>query len=46
MRSFVSRLWSYIDRHHRQLGVGLFILPALALPLAVIAVVSVIANHF
>jgi len=46
MRSFVSRLWSYVDRHHRRFGIGRFVLPALALPLAVIALVSLIASHF
>ncbi len=27
------KVWSYIERHHQDLGVGLFILPVMALGL-------------
>jgi len=36
------RLWSYIDRNHERLGITLFVIPAVLLPVLPIVLVGLI----
>jgi hypothetical protein len=42
----MNTIWKYIEAHHREYGVGLFIVPALVVPLIFCALLSAAASLF
>jgi len=39
----MNNLWKYIEAHHEEYGVALFIIPALVLGLVVVAVICAVS---